>query len=854
MSRLDHYAILVAINRYPGLSDLAGPENDANEFFKWLIDPAGGDLQDPAGIQPEQRRVEIIRSSDYTVVTDPYEANPTETHFKKALNRWLKADGEWRDRVGERLYLFFAGHGFTSGALEDPALFTAQAQNGDTAHIAGFRYASKIRNSGFFDEIVLIMDCCQDVLKASPVSDPTWNPPDRQRSSQVKFMQAYGAPRGRKAFEIANASGEVHGYFSAVFLDAVKNAQADSNNNVSARAIEDKFSELWEERGYFKLMGYQPPFSGTGKWTFYHRNIMPIPVTVECTDVVPDKLLDMNELMTDMLGSKQISLSLESTGVPSRVFSLRKSPKKLGIPGINPGVDRLIGKAVEPHSREDRLVKITVELHSRDPGVRISVIDAQKKLIVEDLEYVKTALSPGQYTARFRLGDAVAEHKFRLKDNRKSPLKIVQPDLQFSSPMPMEGTSTNHEYHSCPARDILSHAAEQASPIDSSSSVATLMVFARDSAHQVNTAWRMSEEVRQGLRFRRLDDETGEFHSVPCEVAVDGNCGYSSVLLNRLFPGTYLLGVRRLLRELWTWQEMVLTVAPGWRTEVYLDSVEDDFTERRYDIESASVYITLVTSGNSLYGSDARHTEQVRIALMEGSLLLGRTHPDASYPGDPGSFDRYSPMYHLYRAYALAFSREPDWSHVRALCEHLKATWTDRSADVKLLEGWCASAGAKENLPEKINFRPDEVPMIARGWEIAAKLGHSGALAESVQYNVGMWRTSSRLWTQTQVPVDVDPWRTHEPDSIGLFSLRMDAGIHSKRISPDWVPFSHRYSPLQQSLRRALMDAHEMGEEGQLDAAMEKIAVASGLELNIVKYAMNELIEQSSDGSMNKPD
>lgn len=141
--------------------------------------------------------------------------------------------------------------------------------------------------------------------------------------------------------------------------------------------------------------------------------------------------------------------------------------------------------------------------------------------------------------------------------------------------------------------------------------------------------------------------------------------------------------------------------------------------------------------------------------------------------------------------------------------------------------------------------------MIARGWEIAAKLGHSGALAEPVQYNVGMWRTSSRLWTQTQVPVDVDPWRTHEPDSIGLF---LDAGIHSKRISPDSIPFSHRYSPLQQSLRRALIDAHEMGEEGLLDAAMEKIAVASGLELNIVKHAMNELIEQSSDGSMNKPD
>ena len=35
----DHYAILVAIQRYPGMSNLYGPENDAHEIREWLLSP-----------------------------------------------------------------------------------------------------------------------------------------------------------------------------------------------------------------------------------------------------------------------------------------------------------------------------------------------------------------------------------------------------------------------------------------------------------------------------------------------------------------------------------------------------------------------------------------------------------------------------------------------------------------------------------------------------------------------------------------------------------------------------------------------------------------------------------------------
>lgn len=253
MARTDHYAILLAINNYPGLRNLAGPENDVAAFADWLRDPKGGDV-DPANIR-------IIKSTDFPPVADPNLANPQERAFIAALDKWMRdSQRNWVNRVGARLYLYMAGHGFTAGSsLSDPALFSAVAQNGDTAHIAGYRYASKIADAGFFDEIVLMMDCCQDVLKASQVVEPTWSPPGRNRAAQVKLLQAYGAPRGQAAFERQEApGGPTRGYFSTVMLEALRTALPAADGFVNGQTLKNQFLQIWNDR-YKTETGYDPP-------------------------------------------------------------------------------------------------------------------------------------------------------------------------------------------------------------------------------------------------------------------------------------------------------------------------------------------------------------------------------------------------------------------------------------------------------------------------------------------------------------------------------------------------------------------------------------------------------------------
>lgn len=774
--RRDHYAILVAINWYPGIGPLKGPENDAEEFKKWLMDAAGGNVD-------ETTNIKVIRSSDFVPpAIDPDDANPTETQLKKVLNAWLRPDGNWRGRVGERLYLFFAGHGFTAGSLNDPAIFTAQARLGDTVHIAGYRYASKIQNAGFFDEIVLIMDCCQDVLKAAQVTEPTWSPPDNLRTGQVKLMTAFGAPRGKKAFETRDSPH--HGYFSSVFMEALRTAPADNQGFVMARAVHDTFSDIWATR-YLKLTGYEPPINPPKDFRLYRRNV-----------------------------PAQTSAPGPNVGGPNPV-SGPASPAPDGSAPEKHAPERYQPNApssVPPHSAQ-------VELSTQDPGAQIQVFGAASRHTgVGSLEL---ELAAGDYTARFRLGDEVRDQAFKVSPG--ASFRVMQGPLHFSSPIPLEDTSTTHEYQHYPAMDLSIQAAQRAANAEILSSVGTLVVFARDSAHPENEEWAMSPDIRRGLRLRRLD-ETGLPRIVPCEPVVDTNRGYCHLLLDDLIPGTYLLGVRRLQQSFWSWQEIALTIAPSWwRTEVYLDCIDDDWIGRRFDIETASVLIVAGREANSLADPEARLTEIARLALSQGRpVQIMSTKPP-------------EPMRALYMAYSLTLSPAPDFKGLQSLCTELQQQWTDRSADVKLLQMWCA---AKQGKSEVIAFAPDEVPVFARGWKLASQLDNV-RLPLIVQFNVGAWRMSGSIWTQTQVP-DIAAMIRTQDRSKATFSRFAEAQVRERpeaRLTAGDVLLS----PLQHILRRALIDASESGELFEDESIVEAVARDSGLDTMVVRQALATL-------------
>ena len=487
--RDDHYALLVAITRYPGLSNLRGPENDAEDFRKWLLDEAGGNL--------DEKRIELICSSSFPPINtpeNPDEANPAETEFKKVLNHWLRRKDEngknvdWLDRVGERLYLFFAGHGFTANDLPNPALFTAQAQDGDPTHIAALRYAERIRNAGFFDQIILVMDCCQDVVKSWNVGEPIWKPPDRNASERVILWSAFAAPRGKKAFETPGEVSPARGYFSTVFMKALRNAPADADGYVTARAVEEIAVNEWDSGGYAKLTGVTKlPIEAPRNLRLYRRTVpsptMPSGPGPDGSDL--DKSPGPRS-PGPVASRDEDYFEVEQGQSPGRNY------------GSSPGSDSLI----------DTTIAV------QDSGALIRVLDTGEHEVASGIGRLPLKLQAGKYTARFRVGDEVQDRPFELQADQKH-VQIDQGLLAFSSPVPLPDTSTTHEFQYDPAMELGGLAVQRAYQSGFPASVGTLIVFARDSAHRFGAEWPMHPIMREGLRLRKLDEEQESRTSCP---------------------------------------------------------------------------------------------------------------------------------------------------------------------------------------------------------------------------------------------------------------------------------------------------------------------------------------------------
>ena len=116
------YALVVGIAEYPGLTNLVGPDTDAQAVHDWLVDPTGGNL--------DEQNVELIRSSQFDPV-DPQDPKPASGGVKAAL---LRIAAKTQQASGNRLYMYFSGPGFAP-TLEEGALFTAEASQLAPFHV-----------------------------------------------------------------------------------------------------------------------------------------------------------------------------------------------------------------------------------------------------------------------------------------------------------------------------------------------------------------------------------------------------------------------------------------------------------------------------------------------------------------------------------------------------------------------------------------------------------------------------------------------------------------------------------------------------------------------------------------------
>lgn len=237
------WAIVVGIKDYadPGLAGLQGPENDARDFHKWVTSSDGGDV--PKG------QVALITSSDYhPPFADAASAKPTQEAIKLAFDHLLSVATANEESglgrvIGDRLYLFFSGHGFAPDSDDQLAallMANASVASSQLSHIIGSYMADTFWRGAYFKEVFLFMDCCRSVMECAQLYKPY--PNERGKDfDQVRRFYAYGARVAKESREWCMPDGQYHGVFTRTLIDALDGAAADPGDPsvITAESLRD---------------------------------------------------------------------------------------------------------------------------------------------------------------------------------------------------------------------------------------------------------------------------------------------------------------------------------------------------------------------------------------------------------------------------------------------------------------------------------------------------------------------------------------------------------------------------------------------------------------------------------------
>ncbi len=216
------YAVVVGIAAYPGLTNLAGPDTDAQAVHDWLVDPAGGNL--------DEQNVELIRSAQFDPV-DPRDPKPASGGVKAAL---LRIAAKTQQAPGNRLYLYFSGHGFAP-TLEEGALFTAEASQLAPFHVYAHSWLKAFRRAGLFRDVVLWMDCCMNYQQSIVVDEAEMRVSQSTRPPGPAFVGL--AAQTKSALEHKMADGKVHGVFTWTLLEGLRGGASDERGRVTGESL-----------------------------------------------------------------------------------------------------------------------------------------------------------------------------------------------------------------------------------------------------------------------------------------------------------------------------------------------------------------------------------------------------------------------------------------------------------------------------------------------------------------------------------------------------------------------------------------------------------------------------------------
>src|ERR1043166_2518584 len=229
-------ALVVGINRYQGISDLAGPENDAQAFFDWVTSPTGG------GLDPNQAK--LIRSSDFPAAASVDDERPAKEQIERFFTEVDNAaDANNRAglglKAGKRIWLFFSGHGFAP-ALDTSGVLMANATLGRIHNVSAMLWANRLYEGGWFDDVFLFQDAGRSRIPNGGLNPPFLDPQrPAPRNQQRRRFYAFSAKDRKLAKKLPFPDGQTRGIFTSTLLQGLSEARDPRTGAVTTTYLKE---------------------------------------------------------------------------------------------------------------------------------------------------------------------------------------------------------------------------------------------------------------------------------------------------------------------------------------------------------------------------------------------------------------------------------------------------------------------------------------------------------------------------------------------------------------------------------------------------------------------------------------
>lgn len=613
------FAVVVGIGRYPELSaegavsDLDGPDNDAQAVHDWLVDPEGGGLA--------EQNVKVVRSADIPPAGAGDDPEPAARTVERHLG-WLER--QTRTGPGDRLYLYFSGHGF-SPELEEGALFTAEASTVSPAYVYAHGWLRWFRRAQRFRQFVLWMDACMNPQRV-PVRDVPLRPKFGTGVPGPAFMAV--AAQTRSALEHEMADGRVHGVFTWTLLHGLRGGAADERGRVTGESLRDYLVHVMPDflpesartSSFIDLQPFVRPDPGMVLRRFAAPPAYPVRITVPAAAVGGTLRVWTGRRPLDRVASATLQSPTWTgeLGPGLYVADVREAGLRQGFQVGGTGeVDVPIrdrGPEVDP---PDDTKRFHLDVTTGNPAASITVTGHRFERIFADTGELHEQDSPGVYKVRTEFGRdlTTASEEILLLDRDR----LVDLRPRLASPAPIPGTIATHEYHIGPFSD-----AARPRGLRGPGGMALFTVLARywtDPGGSASNEW-LPPSPLSGLQL--FDAAGGLVADLPADGRqLAGGDDALAVWEQELPPGAYFL--RQVLHDGRAF-EGCFVAADSWITQVALwystSAAVGESALLGGALGDAAVFLRPLTGIEASPEQDAT-VEAARLALAQGRNLFG---------------------------------------------------------------------------------------------------------------------------------------------------------------------------------------------------------------------------------------